>query len=141
MFGPLRTLLLGTNRRPGQFALVLLGLFAITVGGYALGFLGVERGVVFVPEAVLVGVVAATWVGYTRRGLLAGWLAVYATVLGALADHAFLAQSDDTLLEGLAYFLSPDGLVYNGVVAVIFGTIAFAVGWLAMTVQRAVTDA
>jgi len=121
-----------------RFGAVLAGLFALTLGGYAVGVLGVEGGVVFVPEAAGVGVLAAAWVGYARRGLLTGWLAVYAALLGALADHAFLSQPDDTFLDGLAYFFSPDGLVFLGVIAVVFGTVAFAIGRLTVAVRRAV---
>lgn len=53
--------------------LVAVGLFEVTLVAYALGFVAVSGGVIWMPSyAALVGMIAGFWVGYARRGLLFG---------------------------------------------------------------------
>lgn len=129
-----RSLLVGPaeHRRRRYLALALVPLlFAATFAAYAVDVFGVSGCVVFIPgQALLVGVAAAALAGYARAGLVAAWLGVYAPLLGYAADHAFLGLSSRTFQEQLAYFLEPDGLAFYAVVALVFGTAAFAAGYV-----------
>jgi len=131
-FPPSRALLVGPPEHRLQRRLNLLlagGLFVATFLAYATGLFAVSGGVVFLAgDAALIGVLGAGLLGYQRSGLVFGWLAVYAPLLGASADHSLLGLSGRSAVDRLAAFLSPDGLVFLGVEAVVIGTIAWAVG-------------
>ncbi|WP_121820213.1 hypothetical protein [Halostella salina] len=132
-----RILLVGPpeNRRRRLLALAFVPfLFVATFAAYAVGAFGVSGCVVFIPgQAMLVGLAAAAVAGYARVGLAVGWLGAYAPLLGFNADHAFMGLSSRTRVEQLAYFLEPDGLAFYAVVALVFGTVAFAAGYVLRT--------
>jgi len=129
-----RTLLVGPpeNRRRRLLALAFVPLlFVATFAAYAAGLFGVAGCVVFIPgRALLVGLAAAAVAGYARVGLVVGWLGAYAPLLGFNANHAFVGLSSRTRTEQLAYFLELDGLAFYAVVALVFGTAAFAAGYV-----------
>lgn len=132
MSPPLRSILLGT-RRPEHHRFIVLGLalgvFVTTYVAYALGIFSVSGGIIWIPfYAVIVGMIAGCWVGHSQRGLLFAWVVIYTSLLGYHADHAVSQLSG--FIEQLAYFLRPDGLVYLGVEAIVFGTLAFLMGSL-----------
>lgn len=132
MVPPPRTLLVGPTEHRFRRRLDLLfvvGVFALTFLAYAVGLFDVAGGVVFLAaDAAVVGLVGAASFGYRRSGLAFGWLAAYAPLLGYSADHYFLGLSGRPLTERLAAFLSPDGLVFLGVEALVIGTVAWTVG-------------
>lgn len=128
----LRSILLGT-RQPEHHRFIVLGLalgvFVTTYAAYDLGIFSVSGGIVWIPfHAAIVGMIAGCWVGYSQIGLLFAWVVTYTSLLGYHADHAVSQLSGFT--EQLAYFVRPDGLVYFGVEAVVFGTLAFLLGSL-----------
>lgn len=121
-----------TDRRPSVLLVLAVGVFATTFAGYALGVFYVSGGVVFVPYyAAVVGMVAAGAVGYSRNGVAFAWLFTYASLLGFDADHVFLGLSGRSLSSRLAAFLQPDGLTFFAVIALVLGTLAFGLGFLA----------
>lgn len=132
MVPSVRTLLVGPPEYRFQRRLALLfagGLFLATFLAYAVGLFEVTGGVVFLSmDAAVVGVIAAALVGYQQNGLIFGWLAAYAPLLGSSADHYLLGLSSRSLGYRIAAFLSPDGLAFLGVEAVVLGTLAWAVG-------------
>jgi len=112
--------------------------FALAFAAYAVGVFAIAGGVVFVPfDAAALGVAVALGLAYRRDGLLSAWLTVYAALLGYSATYYFLGLSGRSLAERAAAFLSPDGLVFLGVEALVFGTVAWLVGTLAaVAVER-----
>lgn len=134
MISALRTALLGSSRdrsRPSVRIVAPPLCFAVAVAAYAVGVFAIAGGVVFVPfDAAALGAVAAGVLAYRRDGLLAAWVTVYAALLGYSAYHSF-GLSGRSLVERAAAFLSPDGLVFLGVEALVFGTVAWLVGTLA----------
>ena len=76
---------------------------------------------------------AAAAAGYARVGLVAAWLGAYPPLLGFNAHHAFVGLPSRTRAEQLAYFLELDGLAFYAVVALVFGTAAFAAGYVLRT--------
>ncbi|WP_048077938.1 hypothetical protein, partial [Halorubrum sp. AJ67] len=112
--------------------------FAVAFAAYAVGVFSIAGGVVFVPfDAAALGVAVAVSLAYRRDGLVPAWLTVYGALLGYSAVHYFLGLSGRSLAERAAAFLSPDGLVFLGVEALVFGTVAWIVGTLAaLAVER-----
>lgn len=105
------------------------GVFVATALAYAVGLFSTTGGVVFLPaDAAVVGILGAGLFGYRQSGLAFGWLAAYAPLLGAVADHYLLDLSTRPLAERIAAFLSPDGLAFLGVAAVVLGTLAWSGG-------------
>ncbi|QAU13520.1 hypothetical protein EKH57_12815 [Halorubrum sp. BOL3-1] len=135
MASALRAALLGSSRersRPSARLVAPPLCFAVVFAAYAVGVFAIAGGVVFVPfDAAALGVVAAVALAYRRDGLIPAWLTVYAALLGYSANHSFLGLSGRSLVERAAAFLSPDGLVFLGVEALVFGTVAWLVGTLA----------
>lgn len=126
----LRPVLLGQSssltRRYLAYA-VVLGL--TTTALYATGIFSVSGGVVFVPAAAaIVGFVAATVVTYRNDGLFVAWVVAYAPLLGFKLCWALFWLSNRPLAERIAYFFSPDGLVFLGVEAILIGTLGFVLG-------------
>lgn len=134
MVSALRAALVGSNRdrsRPSVRLVTPPLCFAVAVAAYTVGVSSIAGGVVFVPfDAAALGVVAAVGLAYRRDGLLAAWVTVYAALLGYSAYHSF-GLSGRSLVERAAAFLSADGLVFLGVEALVFGTVAWLVGTLA----------
>ncbi|SFR88160.1 hypothetical protein SAMN05216559_0451 [Halomicrobium zhouii] len=139
-----RTLLLGPPEHRFQRRLDLVfavGLFLCTFLAYAVGLFEVTGGVVFLAmDAAIVGTIAAATMGYRQSGLIFGWLAAYMPLLGANADHYLLGLSSRPLIERLVAFLSPDGLVFLGVAAVVLGTLSWAAGLGGERVRDAFRD-
>lgn len=135
MVPSLSSLLVGPAADRPRWYLELLAVvpvFALVFGAYALGFFEISGGVVFVPgHAALVGLLAGVVVGYLGRGLLLAWLVAYAALLGYSADHYLLGLSGRSIAERFAAFLGPDGLVALGIMALVIGTMAWVVGFLA----------
>ena len=135
MASAFRVALRGSNRDRSRPSLRIVApplCFAVAVAAYAVGVFSVAGGVVFVPfDAAALGVVVAVGLAYRRDGLLAAWGTVYAALLGYSAVHYLLGLSGRSLVERAAAFLSPDGLVFLGVEALAFGTVAWLVGTLA----------
>ena len=135
MASALRAALLGSSRDRPLPSLRLVApplCFAVTVAAYAVGAFSIAGGVVFVPfDAAALGVAVAAGLGYRRDGLFPAWTTVYAALLGYSAVHYFLGLSGRSLAERAAAFLSPDGLAFLGVEALVFGTVAWVVGSLA----------
>lgn len=104
--------------------------FLATLAAYATGVFEIAGGVVWIPgHAALVAMAAALLIGALRGGVLSAWLVAYAPLLGYRADHAFFGLSHRTRIEQAAYFLDIEGLVVLGLLALVFGTVAFALGW------------
>lgn len=148
MAAPLRSVLVG--QRSGRHRLLVValafGVFGTTLAAYVLGIFAVSGGVVWIPfHAAVVGTIAACWIGYSRSGLLFGWLVTVSALLGYHAEHAFFGLSEGGFLERLAYFVRPDALVVLTVEGIVLGTVAFAVGallrWGIEPVRRHVTPA
>ncbi|GAB7009567.1 hypothetical protein [Halorubrum trueperi] len=131
----LRALLVGPKRnrpRPDPRLLVPPLCFALVFAAYAVGAFEISGGVVFLAgDAAVVGVVAAAGLAFRRSGVVASWAAVYAALLGYSANHYLLGLSGRSLGERLVAMLGVDGLVYLGVQAVVFGTLAWLVGAVA----------
>ena len=129
-----RSIILGTNQRKDSRLTLLtlvLGGFVLTFGGYALGAFSVSGGALLIPfYAAIVGVMAAFWVGYTKSGLLFAWLVAYTPMLGFHVEDALLGAREQSVGERLTYLVQLDAFVVLGVEAIIFGTAAFAVGYL-----------
>ena len=141
MASALRAALLGSNRDrplPSPRLVAPPLCFAVAFAAYAVGVFSIAGGVVFVPfDAAALGVVAAVGLSYRRDGLLPAWLTVYAALLGYNAVHYFHGLSGRSVIERAVAFLSPDGLVFLGVEALVFGTVAWVVGTLAaLAVER-----
>ncbi|WP_135821598.1 hypothetical protein [Halostella litorea] len=132
-----RALLVGRPAHRRRLFLALAcapALLVATYAAYAAGLFAVSGCVVFIPgQALLVGVAAAAVAGYGGVGLVAAWLGAYGSLLGYNAYHAFVGLPSRTRGEQLAYFLELDGLAFQGVVALLFGTVAFAAGYLLRT--------
>ena len=128
----LRSSLLGTQQTSRHRYRVLglaLGVFVTSFVAYSLGIFSVSGGLVWIPMyAVIVGMIAGCWVGYSQSGLLSAWVVTYTSLLGYHADHAVSQLSGFT--EQFVYFVRPDGLVFLGVEAIVFGTVAFLLGSL-----------
>jgi hypothetical protein len=132
-FSP-RSIVLGTSDRKDsrlrQFALVLCS-FLVAFGGYALGVFSVSGGILLIPVyAAIVGVLAAFWVGYSSRGLLLAWVVAYTPMLGFHVEDALLTASEQSIGERVTDLAEPEAFVVLGGEAMIFGTLAFAVGYL-----------
>jgi hypothetical protein len=144
MVRQIRRVLLGRERPASIRHPVLLlapALLLATTAAYATGLFSISGGVVWIPsQAALVGALAGSWIGYSRRGLLSAWLLAYASLLGYLADHAAFGLSGRPPIERAAYFFSLDGLAFLAIEAVALGTIAFAVGAAARCVTGAIRD-
>lgn len=130
----LRALLVGpaTNRERWYLELlVAVPIFVLVFVAYAIGVFEVAGGVVFIPgDAALVGLVAAVVVGFLGRGLLLAWLVAYAAILGSSADHYFLGITHRPFIDRLVFFLGPDGLVAQALMALVIGTVAWLLGSL-----------
>jgi|AntRauTorcE11898_2_1112593.scaffolds.fasta_scaffold00435_3 uncharacterized membrane protein len=137
-----RRALLGSTRNgsPQRHRLLVPPLlFLVVFAAYALGIFAISGGVVFLAgEAAVVGVLAATVLGYRRAGLALAWAAVYGALFGYNADHYLLGLSGRSLAERVAALLGPDGLVFVGVAALVLGTLAWIIG---ATASRAVEEA
>ena len=129
-----RSIILGTNQREGSRLTLLalvLGGFVLTFGGYASGAFSISGGALLIPfYAAIVGVLAASWVGYTKSGLLFAWLVAYTPMLGFHVEDALFGAREQSVGERLTYLVQLDAFVVLGVEALIFGTVAFAVGYL-----------
>jgi len=127
-------MLLGSKRgKPRQTLLIGLGLgiFVLTFVAYELDIFYHSGGVVFIPfHATLVGVIAAFWTGYSRIGLLSGWVLTYLSFLGWRTEWA-TDISPRPFIERVAYIIQPDGLVVLAIVGVGVAVIGFTVGSLA----------
>ena len=125
-------IILGTNqlkRSRVTLPVLALGGFVFAFGGYASGAFSVSGGVLLVPfYAAIVGVIAAFWIGYSKNGLLFAWLVAYTPLLGFHAEDALLGARERSIGERLSYLVQLDAFVVLGVEAIIFGTVAFAVG-------------
>ena len=130
----LQSILLGTaqsKRNRLTLFVLALGGFVLTFGGYASGVFSVSGGVLLIPfYAAIVGMIAACWVGYSKSGLLFAWLVAYVPMLGFHAEDALLGAREQSIGERLAYLVQLDAFVALGIEAIIFGTVAFAVGYL-----------
>lgn len=130
----LQSILLGTaqsNRDRLTLFVLALGGFVLTFGGYALGVFSVSGGALLIPfYAAIVGVIAACWVGYSKGGLLFAWLVAYVPMLAFHAEDALLGARAQTIGERLTSLIHPEAFVVLGVEAIIFGTVAFIVGYL-----------
>ncbi|GAB3695539.1 hypothetical protein [Halorubrum pallidum] len=128
----LRTLLLGPPRdrpRPDPRLAVPPACFALVFTAYAVGAFEISGGVVFLAgHAAAVGVLGAAGLAVRREGLIAAWATVYAALLGYSANHYLLGLSGRSLVERIVALLGLDGLVYLGVQALVFGTLAWAIG-------------
>lgn len=128
-----RTIFVAPARRDGPEFLIAglaIGGFLLTLAAYATGLAAVSGGVVWIPShAALVGLVAALVVGSLRGGLLSAWLVAAAPLLAFRADWAFFGLSSRTRPEQVAYFLDVEGLAVLGLLAIVLGTLAFALGW------------
>jgi hypothetical protein len=98
---------------------------------YATGGFTVDGGVVFLPsDATLVGGVAAAGIGYRRGSLLGAWVTLFGAYAAFFAEWAFLGLSSQTLAGKLEFFFDPISLGLSALAAIVFGTAAFAVGYL-----------
>lgn len=126
--------LIGRGDRWPRFVFgVLLGIVAFTVSfvGYAIGVFSIPGGIVWIPgDAALVGMAAALFVGYLRRGVLVAWLVTYASLLGYAAQRSLFGYSNTTNWEKLAYFFDPETLVVLALESLVLGVIAYTVGML-----------
>lgn len=126
---PLRPLFLGESRSRVRPLSLAVGSFVVAFIGYATGVFEVGGGIVVVPvHAAFVGVVVGAWIGYRAGRLMVAWIAVYASYLGFHAEWAVFGLPGRPLVERIEFFVSPDGLGFFGVSAVVFGTIAFGGG-------------
>lgn len=129
---PVRQVLFGSEQSLGRRYVSLslaVVLFMMTFVAYALDFFQITGGVVFIPgHAALVGVLGAALIGYRDNGLVVSWVVAYGPLLGYNADHSFLGLSGRSFLERTAAFVTPDGLVFLGIEAVILGTLGFLFG-------------
>jgi hypothetical protein len=130
----LRPILLGSehggNRR-GLLIGLALGLFGVTFLAYELNVFFDSGGVVWIPfHAAIVGAIAAFWVGYSRNGLLFGWVLTYLSLLGWHAEWA-TEISARPLTERVAYVLRPDGLLALAIIGVGVAVVGFTAGALA----------
>lgn len=134
MRSSLGTVLLGSPRTRSSRWLdiaIVGGGFVVTFLAYATGVFAVSGGVVFIAEqAALVGIAAATVLGYRRAGLAMAWAGSYAALLGYHADHYLLGLSYAAPAARLGAFLQPDGLVFLAVQALVIGTLAWGGGRL-----------
>lgn len=128
-----RALVVGRGREDLRDGVVVaVSLFVLTFASYALGVFSLEGGAVFLArDAAIVGAIGAGWLGGWRSGLLPAWLVAYGALLGAHADVVFRGLEHRPLGERLLVFLELDALAYLAVQAVVVGTLAYAVGWLA----------
>ena len=130
----LQSILLGTAQsKRDRLTLVVLALggFVLTFGGYASGVFSVSGGVLLIPfYAAIVGMIAACYVGYSKSGLLFAWLVAYTPMLGFHAEDALLGAREQSIGERFSYLAQLDAFVVLGFEAIIFGTVAFAVGYL-----------
>lgn len=109
---------------------VAIGTFAM----YAVGGFSVDGGVVFLPsDATLVGAIAAAGIGYRHGSLLGAWVTVFGAYVAFFAEWAFLGLSSHTLAGKLAFLFDPVSVGLSTLAAVVFGTIAFVVGYLGAT--------
>ncbi|PSQ57127.1 hypothetical protein BRD22_02930 [Halobacteriales archaeon SW_8_68_21] len=141
MVSALRVALLGSSRsRPLPWLRLVAPplCFVVAFAAYAVGVFSIAGGVVFVPfDAAALGVAVAVGLAYRRDGLVPAWLTVYAALLGYSAVHYFFGLSGRSFVDRTAAFLSPDGLVFLGVEAFVFGTVAWLIGTLtAVAVER-----
>jgi len=133
---PVMVLLSTVGHRPSRdrwarWSAIGVLLAVVTFAAYVLDLFVVSGGVVFVPGgAALVGIGAATVVGYVRGGPLVAWLVSFASLLGFRAYHAFPGLSYRTFQEQLAYFLELEGLFVYAVEGLAIGVLPFLVGSL-----------
>lgn len=127
------------RRRLAAWFVVALAVAIGTFAAYAVGVFHISGGVIFIPgDAALLGLVAAGVAGYTRSGLVAGWLVAAGALLGYRADHAFLGLSGRTRGEQLGYFLEFEGLGVIAIQAVVVALLGFVVGLLVRLLGAAV---
>jgi hypothetical protein len=118
--GPRRAVLTG----------LAIGLSVLTFLAYEFGIFYDSGGVVFIPfHAALVGGAAAFWTGYSRTGLLSGWVLTYAPLLGWRAEWA-TEISPRPLLRRVAYVVQLDGLVALAIMGFGVAVVGFTVGAL-----------
>jgi hypothetical protein len=129
-----RTILLGSKQGGSRQTLLIglaLGIFALTFLAYEVDIFYHSGGVIFIPfHAALVGVTAAFWAGYSRIGLLAGWVLTYLSFLGWRTEWA-TDISPRQLIERIAYVVQPDGLMALALIGVGVAVIGFTAGTLA----------
>lgn len=132
MVRALRPTLLGDHRGQPRHLTFVVGSFVVAFVGYATGAFEVGGGVVFVPvHAASVGAIVGAWIGYRAGALPIAWAAVYASYLGFHAEWAVFGLSGRLLADRIAFLVSPDGLAFFGVSALVLGTVAFAGGRVA----------
>lgn len=138
---PVRRWLVGERRtRLRRHLPLALVPFVVTFVGYAAGVFGMAGGVVFVPiHAASVGMAAGAWIGYRAGGLPIAWIAVYASYLGFHAEWAVFGLPGRPLGDRIAFLVSPDGLAFFGVSALVLGTAAFAGGRIVRLALRCVS--
>lgn len=129
----LHTIILGSDHgapRRGLRTGLALGLFGLTFLAYELGVFFDSGGVVLIPfHAAIVGTIAAFWVGYSRNGLLFGWVLSYLSFLGWRAEWA-TEISARPLTDRLAYVIRPDGLLALALIGVVVAVGGFTAGAL-----------
>lgn len=129
----LHTILFADHFERRLDGLIAIVVAVATFAMYAIGFFTVDGGVVFLPsDATLVGGVAAAVIGYRRGSLLGAWMTLFGAYVAFFADWAFLGLSSHTLAGKLAFLFDPISLGLSALAAIVFGTAAFAFGYLAM---------
>lgn len=127
----LHRMLFATRLERRLDALVAAVIAVSTFVMYAAGSFGVDGGVVFLPmDATLVGGIAAAGIGYRHGTLLGAWVTLFAAYIAFFAEWAFLGLSSQNLTGKLAFLFDPVALGLSAFVAVVLGTIAFAVGYV-----------
>ena len=130
----LHSAILGANRPKRSRAIVLMlavGGFIATFAGYASGLFSTGGGALLIPfYAAVVGMSVGCWAGYSKSGLLIAWLLAYTPMLGFHAESALIGPTGQSLGEQLAYLVRSDILVVLGIQAIVFGTVAFVIGFL-----------
>lgn len=130
----LRSMIVGMNQSKRSRSIVValaVGGFLATFAGYATGVFSTSGGVLLVPfYAAIVGMIASSWAGYCKSGLLVAWLVAYTPLLGFHTEDAFLGSRGQSVGEQLMHLIQPTALVVLGIEAIIFGTVAFVIGFL-----------
>jgi hypothetical protein len=119
----LKTVLIGpdnSNHRP-HIVVVALLLFVVTYILYSL--IGHGAGVL---PAVVIGVIAATAIGWLQGGLVVAWLAVFASLTGFTAVDLF--STSVPLMEVVVTLIGPESLMTAGVESLVLAVVAYAVG-------------
>ena len=137
-------MLVGADQYPAQrqrLTVLAMGLFLVSFVAYATDVVAVSGGVVWAPaHAVALGLLAGYAIGVGRGGLLFAWLVTYASLLGHFGYSAAIQGADGSPFDRLGALVRFDALVFYGVEAVVFGTVAFALGTVSGWGYRAVVD-